>query len=584
MIKEKKQEMKRILLLILVCCHLIPVVAQKNNAPKWMDKSKKAIVLITTYGKDGAKLNSGTGIFVSETGDVLSAYELFKGAEKATVTDTEGKSYPVTTIIGADELYDVIKVKTSTPKKVHFLPIIADPLAVGDVAYLLPYTTEKKAHFQQGTITEVSKLKDPYSYYQLSIPLEDTHINSPILNAEGEVFGLAQADATGKKDISYAVSASYINSLAMASADFLNSTYNNIGIKKAWSSDVDQAQVALFLKGSTQDAKTYLETINDFIATFPNSADGYLNRANHYAGSRAELATTPAEQANYLKLALDDIETAFKHSDKKADLYYSKAKLIYSVAANDSTLTDPAWTVQAALETIRKAISEDDLPVYHQLAGDIHFYLKEYDQAYNEYMVINNSNLASSASYYLAAKAKENTIGFNIGDVISLLDSAIVKSGIVLTSDAGPYILERIDWKLRLSQYIDAIADYDLYYKVMNGNVGSSFYFYREQAKFRANDLEGALADIKEAVRLSPEIPDYRAEEASVYVRMKNYTEALASIEEALKVAPDFAACYRLKGICYVRLEKKTEACDALAKAKELGDPLAERLIKEHCK
>lgn len=575
--------MKRILLLILICCHLLPATAQKN-APKWMDKSKKAVVLITTYGKDGAKLTSGTGIFVSETGDVLSAYELFKGAEKATVTDTDGKTYPVTRVIGADELYDVIKVKAETPKKVQFLPVAADPLAVGTVAYLLPYSTEKKADFEQGTITEVSKLKDPYSYYKLSVPLEDGRVNSPILNAEGEVFGLAQADASGKKDVSYAVSASYVNNLAVSSTDFLNSVYNNIGIKKAWPADVEQAQVALFLKGSTQDAKTYLETLNDFIATFPNSADGYLNRANHYAGRRAELAATPGEQANYLKLALDDIETASKYSDKKGDVYYNKSKLIYGVSASDTTLTDPAWSVQAAQQTIQKAIEEDDAPVYHQLAGDIHFYLKEFDQAYNEYMVVNNSDLASPNSFYWAAKAKENTPGFNIGDVIALLDGAVDKCGLPLTSEAGQYILERIDWKLRLSQYAEAIADYDLYYKAMNGDVGSSFYFYREQAKFRAGDMEGALADIKEAVRLSPDVPDYRAEEASVYVRMKNYTDALASIEEALKVAPDFAACYRLKGICYVRMEKKAEACEALNKAKELGDPLAERLIKEHCK
>lgn len=48
----------------------------------------------------------------------------------------------------------------------------------------------------------------------------------------------------------------------------------------------------------------------------------------------------------------------------------------------DTTLTDPAWSVQAAQQTIQKAIEEDDAPVYHQLAGDIHFYLKEFDQAY----------------------------------------------------------------------------------------------------------------------------------------------------------------------------------------------------------
>lgn len=575
--------MKRILLLILACCYLLPATAQKN-APKWLDKSKKAVVLITTYGKDGAKLSSGTGIFVSETGDVLSAYDLFKGAEKATVTDTEGKTYPVSRIIGADELYDVIKVKAETPKKVQFLPLAADPLAVETVAYFLPYTTEKKADFQQGTITEVSKLKDPYSYYKLSIPLEPAQLNSPILNAEGEVFGLAQADATGKKDISYAVSASYVNSLAVGSTDFLNATYNNIGIKKAWPADVEQAQVALFLKSSSEDAKTHLETLNDFIATFPNATDGYLNRASLYANRRAELASSPADEKNYLKLALDDIETASKYSDKKGDVYYNKAKLIYGIAATDTTLTDPAWTIQAALETIQKAIEEEDAPVYHQLAGDLYFYQKEYEQAFNEYMVVNNSDIASPTSYYWAAKAKENITGFNIGDVIALLDGAVEKCGLPLTSEAGPYILERIDWKLRLSQYEAAIADYDLYYKAMLGDVGSSFYFYREQAKFRNGDIDGALADIKEAIRLSPDVPDYRAEQASVLVRAKNYTEALTTIEEALKMAPDFAALYRLRGVCYVRLEKKAEACEALAKAKELGDPLAERLIKEHCK
>ena len=572
-----------LLLLILICCHLLPATAQKN-APKWMDKSKKAVVLITTYGKDGAKLTSGTGFYVSETGDVLAGYDLFKGAEKATITDVDGKTYPVMAVVGADELYDVIKVKSEAPKKVQFLSIASDPLAVGTAAYLLPYTTAKTPNFGQGTITEVSKLKDPYSYYKLSIPLEDGQTNAPILNAEGQVFGLAQADASGKKDVSYAVSAAYTNSLSVAATDFLNTVYNNIGIKKAWPADEEQAQVALFLKGSTQDAKSYLETLNDFIATFSNSADGYLNRASHYAGRRVELASTPAEQANYLNKALDDIKTASKFSDKKGDVYYNQAKLIYNVAAGDTTLTDPAWSVQAAQETIQKAIQEEDLPVYHQLAGDIHFFLKEYEQAYNEYMVVNNSDLASPTSFYWAAKAKENVTGFNIGDIIALLDGAIEKSGLPLTPEAGQYILERIDWKLRLSQYAEAIADYDLYYKAMNGDVTSNFYYYREQAKFRSDDLEGALADIKEAIRLSPDIPDYRAEEASVYVRMKNYNDALTSIENALKVAPDFAACYRLKGICYVRMEKKAEACEALNKAKEVGGPLAERLIKEHCK
>ena len=105
-----------------------------------------------------------------------------------------------------------------------------------------------------------------------------------------------------------------------------------------------------------------------------------------------------------------------------------------------------------------------------------------------------------------------------------------------------------------------------------------------EQAKFRAGDLEGALKDIQAAIQGSPSTPDYYAEEASIYVRQQKYEEALKSIERAIAIAPGFGACYRLRGVCYVRLEKKTEACEAFNKAKELGDPLAGKLIKEHCK
>ena len=111
-----------------------------------------------------------------------------------------------------------------------------------------------------------------------------------------------------------------------------------------------------------------------------------------------------------------------------------------------------------------------------------------------------------------------------------------------------------------------------------------NFFFLREQAKFRAGDLEGALKDIQAAIQGSPSTPDYYAEEASIYVRQQKYEEALKSIERAIAIAPGFGACYRLRGVCYVRLEKKTEACEAFNKAKELGDPLAGKLIKEHCK
>lgn len=575
--------MRKTVLLFLTCLQVLLLAAQKN-APKWMDKQRKAVFTLTTYDKENKKLATGTGFFTSETGEALSGYALFKGAARAVVKDSEGKEYEVSRILGADELYDVVKFKVAVPKKVTALTLASEPVAVGAAVYLLPFAPGKNGRFLTGPVTEVSKLKEPYGYYKMTFPLESADVNAPLLTASGEVFGLAQEDASGKREASYAVSAGYANSLAVGSADAFNSVYNEIGIAKAWPVEADQAQVALFLRGNREDAPTYLKTLNDFIAAFPHLPDGYLSRASHYAYHRAELASTPEAERQCLDKALEDLDAAGRLTEKKGEADYSRAKLIYGVAASDTTLNEEAWSIAAAQEIIGRAIQAEDAPLYRQLEGDIYFYQGNYQAAYDDYMRVNESPMATPASWYWAEKAKANMPGANFGDLIALLDSAVALCGTPPSPEAAPFILERVDLKLKLMNYPAAIADYDLYYDVLGGKVGDSFYYYREQAKFRADDLEGALGDIQTAIQLSPEDPAYRAEEASVYMRMEKYDQALASIDAALKLAPEFAACYRLRGVCYVRQKKTAEACEALRKAEELGDPVAPRLVKTHCK
>lgn len=575
--------MKRLLLLGWLACVCLSLFAQQK-APKWMEKQKKAIAKITTYKEDGTTLHTGTGFFISEDGKLLSAYSLFNGAYKATVTDGGGKTYEVSTVLAADELYDVIKLQVEVPKKVSFLKMAAVPLAVGAPVYLQPYTADKVKTFATGKVEEVTKLKDVYHYYKLSFPLEVSWVNAPVLNEEGEVFGLAQEDASGKKEVSYAVSAAYAESLQISTMDMLSSTYTAIGIKKAWPADREQAQIALFLMGNSQDAQTYLNTLNDFVAAFPDWSESYIRRASHYAYHRTDLANDRAGQLQYLEKARADMKQAFDLAEKKSDVLYSEAQLIYSVALSDSTLKDTDWTVEHAQNRLTEAMTAENNPVYHQLQGEMYFNQGKYDEAYQEYMIVNQSDAANASSWYMAAKSKSSKQGgVNIGEVIQLLDSTIACYGESMNPEMTPYILERIDWRLKLMQYEQAVADYDLYYKVVGGRVDDSFYYLREQAKFRQGDLEGALQDIRQAMAINAKSPMYLAEEASIFIRQKKYAEALQSIDKALALAPDFAACYRLRGVCFLRTEKKDAACEAFNKAKELGDPVADKLIKENC-
>lgn len=577
--------MKRIFLFVMMCCLTLSLAAQKK-APKWLEKQRKAVVTITTYGKENKTLNTGTGFFVSETGELLSGYTLFKGAEKATVTDTDGNTYPVVSIMGANDMYDVIRVKANVPKKVPFLTQANEPLQVGAAVYMLPYAKGKSTAFGEGAITEVSTVTAPFGYYKTTIAFDSPQsLNVPVLTEDGLALGLMQDDAGGDKAVSYVISAGYIRTLTLSSVDLLSKTYTDIKIRKAWPADPEQAQVSLYLLSSSQDAVTYLETLNDYLATFPNSLDAYLSRASHYAYRSAELSESTAKEiSSFLDLSKKDYEAAMKlGTGEKNDILYAKAKVIFDVASHDTTFVDQGWSLAEAMKTLQEAIKLKDQPLYHQLEGDIYFTMGSYELAYESYVQVNESEIASPASFYWAAKAKEQIPGTNISDLIVLLDSAIVRTGPEPTAETLAYLLERIDYKMKLTLYDQAIADYNLYYEILNGNVDDSFYYYRQQARFRGGDTAGALEDIQAALKMRPQEPNYLAEEASIYLRMEKYDDAIQSLDKALALAPEFASCYRLKGVCLVRQNKKAEACPLFEKAKELGDPLASRLIREHC-
>ena len=557
-----------------VCC--ISASAQ-GDIPKWVERAKQAVFSIEAFDKNG-NVRRGNGFFIEATGEAISDYTLFNGAVRAVITGADGRQMQVNHIIGADEVYDVIRFKvTIQQRNVAYLPVAQQIPVVEEDAYLISINEQ----VQKGKIEEISKMKESYAYYKIDIPLTSSQISLPLLTADGEVFALTQADASGKNK-TYGVSTPYIQGLRFTPIDLLGNTYKTMEIRKEWSENQDDAQLALLFYASLQDASTYLETLNDFIETFPNLADGYLGRASHYVHHWRELAASEAEQAQMLVMAFDDLDKYLKNNPNEDDGLYNQAKLIYEAMLDDSTTVSKDWNIQTASDKLQRAIAINDLPVYRQLEGDIAFFHGDFEKAYESYMVVNRSPFASSLTFFLAAKTKEQLPDANPNELIALMDSAVIKS-LSIPAEATAYLQESIDLKIQFGQYEAAVKDYDQLYRVLAGNITDVFYYYREQAKFRAGDFDGAMSDISLAIALDPQNAVYYAEEASIYLRLQDPEKAQASVEKSLALDADFAASHRLLGVCLIRQQKKDEACQSLLKAKELGDPVADRLIAENC-
>lgn len=106
---------KKIFLLSALC--LLEVQWSMAQAPKWVDKAKRAVFSVITYGENDKILNTGNGFFVTEDGVALSDCSLFEGAQRAVVVNSEGVQMPVVSIMGANDMYDVIKFRVGISTK-----------------------------------------------------------------------------------------------------------------------------------------------------------------------------------------------------------------------------------------------------------------------------------------------------------------------------------------------------------------------------------------------------------------------------------------------------------------------------------
>ena len=567
--------MKTKLILLLVCClgWAQNLLAQ---APKWVEKAKEAVFSIITYDANDKMLNTGNGFFVTEDGVALSDYTLFRGAQRAVAINSKGEQMPVKVIMGADDMYDVIKFRVEIPgKKVSSLTVAEMAPQPGAEVFLLPYSTRKDRSCTSGKVKAADAVEGSYQYYTLSMHLSDKMVSCPLMTSDGEVFGLAQkSSGQDTATVCYAVDARYAMSRQIAAFSYGDLALKGVGIKKALPDTEEQALVFLYVVSSQVSADEYMALLNDFVAQYPESPDGYLRRA-------AQQLVLAQDEASMEKVEAD-LDKALKVARQEDDVYYNRARTIYNYLLAKPSAPYKGWTFDTALQEIRSAMAINNLPVYMQLEADILFAKQDYPAAFASYEKVNATNFASAASYYSAAKTKQ-LMQAPIDETVALMDSCVACLATPYTAEAAPYLLERAQMRMEAGKAREAVQDYSAYYDAVNGEVNDVFYYWREQAALKARQYQMALDDLAKAIELAPDDLTYRAELAVVNIRVNRCEEALKVLSDALAIDPDYAEAYRLMGLAQIQLKRSEEACASFAKAKELGHPQVDDLIEKYC-
>lgn len=558
--------MKHLLLPLLFVFGLLCGWAQPKNA-------SKALLRVTTYDAKGQQLQTGTAFLISADGVALGNYTLFQYAARAEAVDAKGVSHTVSQILGGSSMVDMVKFRIEGVKKGDFLPLATAPVNENATVYLLNNKDGKPAT----TATQVSKVA-PFQnlkYYDLTAANDASLSGSPLVTADGRVFGIYQYNVGKEATTACAMDARFADSLAISATSTFNHDLRKIFIRKALPNDVTQARSYIYLQNPA-DSANYISLLNDFINTFPDNAEGFVDRANFFAG-----------HGLYDK-ADADFNTALKLSAKSKAVYtedevrFARSKTIYNKILYVPTPEVAGWTLEQTLSEVRKAYSIRQLPIYKNQEGIYLFAQQDYKGAYDAFTAVNKTNLSSPETYYMAAQSLER-LGTDSALLVATLDSMMAKCARPYNNDAAGYLLARAGFYNRMKRYRDAITDLNEYEKIIGTErLGPQFFYTREQIELSARQYQLALNDIQRAIKLAPDNTFFLIEEALIYLRAGEYEMALEKAEATLKLIPENPDCYKIIGISKGELGKKAEALTNLEKAKALGDDTVDTFIERY--
>ena len=559
--------MKRLsLLFILFSLFFSHAVAQN---PSWAKKAANAVFTLKTFNKDNQLLGSSNGFFINSNGEAISSYLPFKDAQRAIVIDAQGKEWPVECIIGANDMYDVAKFKVAI-KKPQTLSIAPTKAEQGTTAWLLPYVVKKQPVCKRGTVSAAEVFQEVYAYYTLDMQPDEQQTGSPVLNDAGEVIGILQPSADAKAKQSYAVSALFVSSMQMTGLGMNAPAMKATGIPKALPDNMEQAQLALYMAATAMDSLQYVSFLERFIQKFPQNPDGYIYRARTLASS---LQFADAEK---------DMQQALKVADKKDDVHYQYANLIYQHRLLQANHPYDPWTLELALKESQEAYAVSPMAVYLQQQAQLQYAMEQYEAAFLLYQQLSKSEMRGADTFYAAAQCRlalKDQEG-----AIAQLDSAVNVFTKPYLRAAAPYLLARARLLDQAGKYRPAVNDYNEYEKLMSGQLTAEFYYIREQAEYAGHLYQQAIDDIKKAAEMAPQESLYQAEKASVEVRLGMTDDAINSAREAIRLSPNDSNGHLLLGLALCVKGQKQEGLKSLQKAKELGHEQAQSLIEKYSK
>lgn len=389
------------------------VVAQ----PSGVKKAAKSVIKVETFNADGSPLASAYGAFIDENGTAIAALTPFKTANSAKVTDAAGKQYDVDCIVGASDMYNVVKlrIKANGKMSISYAPLEQGKTAVAAESWVSGYAV-KNPSLTKLNVHSVEDFNGDMPYYileQENNTISDAMVGLPVFNAQGQLMGLV--NTTNYRTDLHVACARFALSFTPSAFTANENALRNSRMRIALPSDYSQAVLAMMVAAQKNDSVAYPNSVEEFISLFPDKEDGYIYKATYLAG-RKDFSGADAAMTKAIEV-----------TDNKSNAHYSFSKLIYDKETLMADEPYEPWSLNKAMEEIDAAIAVSPSLIYSLHKGKIFFAQNKYEEALALFTEVNSGEMHDADVFFYSYQALK---GMNAAQEkqMEMLDSACVNA------------------------------------------------------------------------------------------------------------------------------------------------------------
>ena len=213
-------------------------------------KCSPAVCYIEIYNERGQKVSTGSGVFISSDGLLVTNWHVIKGAAAAVITilDT-GKQYEVAGICDSDEKNDAVLLRVNGNKFPYLNIGTPDTVVGGAVVYAIGNPLGMQSSISEGIISNPNRLYNGVYYIQSTAPFHQAAWRA-LINKFGEVIGITTATIISDQGVVQNINLSIPITVI---ENFNRGSYTLSGSSVTCRGRFTQTHVSRFLPGNNDD-------------------------------------------------------------------------------------------------------------------------------------------------------------------------------------------------------------------------------------------------------------------------------------------------------------------------------------------